>query len=254
VRWWLAVALLALLLLACAGDDDADDLIVFAAASLRDVVGELEVAWLEGHPDRSLTIATEASNVLAAQIREGAPADVLLSADTRRPQELFDDGLTAAAPVPFVRNSVVLVAPRTGGAVQSAEDLAQPGVLLVGVSKGAPIARYADEAQARLAATMADPEAFATALADNIVSREDNVRAALAKVELGEGDAAFVYRTDLLGSDAVREVPLPAGSSVPAPYGAVQVSDRPVAAEFMAWLGEPAAAAVLGAAGFEVAP
>ena len=254
MRWWLAVALLVLLVLACAGDDDSDGLTVFAAASLRDVVGELEVAWLEGHPGRPLTIATEASNVLAAQIREGAPADVLLSADTSRPQELFDDGLTAAAPVPFVRNSVVLVAPRTKGAVQSVRDLAKPGVLVVGVSEGAPIARYTDEAQARLAATMADPEAFAAALAANIVSREDNVRAALAKVELGEGDAAFVYRTDLLGSDAVREVPLPAGSAVRTPYGAVQISDRPAAAEFMAWLGEPAAMAVLGAAGFEFGP
>jgi len=153
-----------------------------------------------------------------------------------------------------VANSVVLVAPRNSGAVQSAQDLAKPGVLVVGVSESAPITRYTDEAQTRLAATMADPETFAAALAANIVSREDNVRAALAKVELGEGDAAFVYRTDLLGSDAVREVPLPAGAAVPAPYGAVQISDTPAAAEFMAWLRAPAAMAVLGAAGFEVGP
>ena len=51
---------------------DDDRLTIFAAASLRDVIDELEVAWLEEHPDLPLTIATEASNVLAAQIAEGA--------------------------------------------------------------------------------------------------------------------------------------------------------------------------------------
>ena len=67
-----------------------------------------------------------------------------------------------------------------------------------------------------------------------------------------EGDAAFVYHTDLLGSEDVREVPLPADVEVRVQYGAVQVSEAPAAAEFMAWLTEPVATAVLTAAGFEV--
>jgi molybdate transport system substrate-binding protein len=88
----------------------------------------------------------------------------------------------------------------------------------------------------------------------NVVSREDNVRAALAKVELGEGDAAFVYATDLASADRVRDVPLPDAVEVMAEYGAVQVSDRPIAAEFLRWLAGKDASGVLLAAGFEVQP
>lgn len=237
--------------MACSGDDASDDLTVFAAASLRDVVEDLETAWLSDHPDLPLTVATEASNVLAAQIREGAPADVLMSADTVRPQELSDDGLTAAGPITFARSRIALVAPIEAGAVQTAADLAVPGVRLVGVSAAAPIARYAGEAVEQLAATMPRPQEFSQAVTANIVSREDNVRAALAKVELGEGDAAFVYTTDLLGSEDVREVPLPAAVDVTAEYAAVQISEGASAAAFVAWLGEPRASAVLASAGFE---
>jgi molybdate transport system substrate-binding protein len=136
--------------------------------------------------------------------------------------------------------------------VQVPADLATPGVRIVGVSEGAPISRYAEEARASLAATMPGPQAFAAAVAANIVSREDNVRAALAKVELGEGDAAFVYVTDALGSADVREVPLPDAANVRADYAVAQISERPGAAAFVAWLREPTARAIIAAAGFEV--
>ncbi len=239
---------------ACSGADEAQGLTVFAAASLRAVVDELEVAWLEEHPDLPMTVATEASNVLAAQIREGAPADVFISADTARPRELSTAGLTAAEPVPFALNRVVLVAPVGDATVQVAADLATPGVRIVGVSDGVPIAGYALEARAQLAESMPRPREFAEAVATNVVSHEDNVRAALAKVELGEGDAAFVYRTDALDADGVREVPLPATVEVTAQYAAVQVSDEPAASRFVAWLREPTAVAIIAAAGFEVEP
>jgi molybdate transport system substrate-binding protein len=251
VRWWLVLPLLALFAVACSGDDEG--LTVFAAASLRDVIDELEPAWLEEHPDVRLTVATEASNVLAAQIREGAPADVFISADTLRPRQLTDDGLTAAEPVPFAANRVTLVAPLDDDAVQVPADLATPGIRIVGVSEGVPITQYARAARTKLAATMPQPRAFAEAVAANIVSREDNVRAALAKIELGEGDAAFVYATDAIGSTDVREVPLPAAVDVSASYAAVQVSEHPAAAEFVAWLRGPAATTVIANAGFEVA-
>jgi molybdate transport system substrate-binding protein len=115
------------------------------------------------------------------------------------------------------------------------------------------VARYTLGAIAALAATQPDPAAFAAAVEANVVSREDNVRAALAKVELGEGDAAFVYVTDALGAEGVREVPLTGAAGVRAEYAAVQVSERPLAAEFVRWLSQPEAVAVIEAAGFETA-
>jgi molybdate transport system substrate-binding protein len=244
---------LAVALAACSAGDDDEGLTVFAAASLRDVVAELEVAWLEEHPEVPLTFASEASNVLAAQIAEGAPADVFLSADTLRPQQLHEEGLTAAQPMTFAANRVTLVVPLEGDAVAVPEDLATAGVRLVGISPEAPISRYTLEAIAQLAGAMAEPQAWADAVQSNVVSEEDNVRAALAKVELGEGDAAFVYRTDALSTDGVREIALPEAAAAIAHYAAVQISERPGAAELLAWLTGPRAASIIEAAGFEAA-
>ncbi len=241
------------LVAACSNDDDEAGLTVFAAASLRTVAEELETAWLAEHPEAPLTLASGASNVLASQIREGAQADVFLSADPVRPRELAADGLTAAEPVAFAGNRLTLVAAAGNERIDVAADVAAPGVRLVGVSRGAPIDGYTTDAIAGLAETMPRPEAFTEAVAANVVSREDNVRAALAKVELGEGDAAFVYITDALAAEGVREVPLPATVDVVAHYAAVQVSEAAAAAEFVRWLREPTAAAVFEAAGFEAA-
>jgi molybdate transport system substrate-binding protein len=231
----------------------SDGLTIFAAASLADVLEDLEVTWLGEFPEAPLTVAFDASNVLAAQIAEGADVDVFLSADLSRPAELAEAGLTSGEPVTFAHNSPVIVVPLDSQAVMTAMDLAEPGIRLVAAGTGVPITRYAEEAIAQLAATTPDPAAFASAVAANVVSREDNVRAALAKVELGEGDAAIVYATDVRTSDAVREVPFPEAVQVSAEYGAVQVSDDPAAAAFVIWLTGSAAQTVLAEAAFQPA-
>jgi molybdate transport system substrate-binding protein len=152
--------------------------------------------------------------------------------------------------VVFARNGLTIVTPIEGRTVNVPADLARPGVRVVAAGPGVPITRYAEAALAQLAATTPDPVAFAAAVAANVVSREDNVRAALAKVELGEADAAIVYRTDARSSGLVREVPLPAGVAVTADYAALQVSPDPAAAAFVAWLRGSEAVAILEAAGF----
>ena len=231
----------------------SDGLTIFAAALLADVLDDLEMTWLDESPQVPLTIAFDASNVLAAQIAEGADVDVFLSADLSRPAELAEAGLTSGEPVTFAQNSPVIVVPLASQAVMTAMDLAKPGIRLVAAGTSVPITRYAEEAIAQLAATTPDPTAFSSAVAANVVSREDNVRAALAKVELGEGDAAIVYQTDARASDAVREVPFPEAVHVSAEHGAVQVSDDPAAAAFVIWLTGPTAQAVLANAAFRPA-
>ncbi len=231
----------------------SDGLTIFAAASLADVLEDLETTWLSESPEVPLKIAFDASNVLAAQIAEGADVDVFLSADLSRPAELAEAGLTSGEPVTFARNSPVIVVPRDSQVVMTALDLAEPGIRLVAAGASVPITRYAEEAIAQLAATTPDPAAFSSAVAANVVSREDNVRAALAKVELGEGDAAIVYATDARASDAVREVPFPEAVQVTAEYGAVQVSDDAAAAAFVTWLTGPTAQTVLAEAAFQPA-
>lgn len=244
------------ILVACTSDGssaDAGELTVFAAASLTDVMEGLERRWVETHPGVRLTMAFDGSNVLSAQISEGAPVDVFVSADTRRPEELDEAGLTADRPVPFARNRVTIAVPLEGRAVQAAEDLADAGVRLVAAGRGVPVTHYAEAAVDQLAATMPDPAAFRQRVEANVVSREDNVRAALAKVELGEGDAAIVYVTDVRSSDRVREVPFPPAVDVTAAYAVVPISPDPGAAAFVEWLTGPDAAEVLEAYGFEPA-
>jgi molybdate transport system substrate-binding protein len=243
----------ALVVAACTpADDDASDITVFAAASLRDVFSDLERAWEAEHAGADMTVAYDGSNVLAAQIAEGAPADVFASADLMRPTALLESGSAVGSVVPFARNGIALVVPNDNDRVGSPDDLGEAGVSIVAAGRGVPITSYADEALRQLAQTMAEPAAFVDAVTANVVSREDNVRAALAKVELGEGDAAFVYQTDASSSEDVREVPLPAAVSVSAEYGAVQVSDRAAAADFLEWLTGPAATGILADAGFEM--
>ncbi len=247
-------AVVALAVAACDSGDTSDEgLTLFAAASLRTVTDELEAAWLEVEPDVPLTIASEASNVLAAQIAEGARADVFISADEIHPQRLAEEGHAAAEPVPFAGNEITLVA-RADGPVTDITDLAEPGVRVIVGGPGTPIGRYTALTLERLADEMPEPDAFAAAVEGNIASREDNVRAALAKVELGEGDAAFVYRSDAAGSEDTVEIALPAAAHVAATYAAVQLSEHEMAAAFLDWLGGPAAAAILTEAGFEVGP
>ena len=116
-----------------------------------------------------------------------------------------------------------------------------------------PITRYAEEAIDNLAALPGYPPAYAEAVAANIVSREDNVRAALAKVELGEADAAIVYATDIRASTAARAVEIPPEANVVATYGAVVIkasSRSDAAAAFVAWLAGPEGVAILGRFGF----
>lgn len=260
-RWRGATGVLVLMLAvlvpsACGSASEAptsSELTVFAAASLQDVFDDLETAWLQHHPNGTMVVAHDGSNILAAQIAEGAAADVFVSADLVRPQRLVSDGDAVGHVRPFADNRIALVAPLDGAAVMTPADLARPGIRIVAAAPGVPITAYADATLARLALTMPDPATFRDAVDANVVSREDNVRAALAKVELGEGDAAFVYGTDAASSERVREVALPDAVPSTAVYGAVQVSARPLAAEFVEWLGGSEATAVMQAAGFEPA-
>ena len=90
-------------------------------------------------------------------------------------------------------------------------------------------------------------------MAGNVVSEEPNARAVLAKLELGEADAGFVYAPDLRGDAALREVPLPAEARVTAAYAAVALApsrEPDLAADLVGWLVGPEAAAILAERGF----
>lgn len=234
------------------------ELTVFAAASLREAFGEVKEAYEVAVPGVTLTFSFDASSALRAQLEQGAPADVFASADTKNPQALADAGLTSNQPQPFAGTRLAVVVPAENPAgITSPIDLARAGVRVVGAGPEVPIAVYAAEMLGNLARLPGYPEGYMAAVLANVVSREDNVRAVLAKVQLGEGDAGIVYATDAgAAGDAVRAIPIPAAANVVATYAAVVPKDAPhpdAAAAFLAWLGGPDGLAVLARLGF-IAP
>ncbi len=229
------------------------ELRVAAAASLRTAIVALGDAYSAAHPGTTVTVATESSAALRTQVEQGAPFDVFLSADEANPQALADENLTDGDPIPFASNSVALVVPAGNpAAISTPADLARPGIRLVAAGARVPITTYADRVIANLGSITGYPPGYVASLAANTVSREDNVAAVLAKVELGEGDAGFVYATDAAGSTKVRSIAIPAAAQVQARYAGVVIGGGHVdaAADFLDWVAGPAGQAVLRPLGF----
>jgi molybdate transport system substrate-binding protein len=235
---------------------DSIELTVYAAASLRDAVEAIVGAYGAVEPGITLTVSTGASSALRAQIEQGAPADVFLSADTEQPAALVAAGLTAGEAEVFAGNGLALIVPTANpAAIATPADLARPGVKIIAAGDAVPITTYATELVTRLAALDGYPPGFVEAYAANVVSHEDDVKAVVAKIELGEGDAAIVYRTDAVASTAVATIEIPPAAEVAASYaGVVGGASRHVeaAGAFLDWLGGPDAQAILASFGFSL--
>jgi len=152
---------------------------VYAAASLTNVFPAI---------DPSPKYSFAGSNALAAQITQGAPADVFASANTTIPNQLYAKGL-CSKPVVFTRNTLVIIVPKANPAgVHSIYDLTKPGIKIDEAASSVPVGSYTLQILSNMNLT--------AAVTKNIVSQETDVREVLAKVALGEADAGFVYSTD----------------------------------------------------------
>lgn len=229
-----ALLLFALLALAgCGGGSGDDGLTVFAASSLAEVAPAV---------DAEATVVLGGSNDLAAQIRDGAGADVFLAAAAAPVAQLREAGLVEA-PAVFASNRLVLVVPAGNPAgIRELDDVARAGVKLVLGADGVPIGDYAREA---LRAAGVDAAA-------NVVSLEEDVKGVLGKVSLGEVDAGVVYATDARAAgDGVRAIPIADELQPDVRYHAALVS--PPSPEGRAYLDRllgPEGDAALRAAGF----
>jgi len=154
-------------------------LTVYAAASLTNVLPKI---------DKTQRYSFGGSNMLAAQIEQGAPADVFAAANMALPAALNAKKL-CSKPVVFARNTLVIVTPRSNPAgVHSVYDLADTGVKLVIADPAVPVGGYTLKLLKNLK--------LSAKVLPNVVSRETDVRDVLAKVALGEADAGVVYATD----------------------------------------------------------
>jgi molybdate transport system substrate-binding protein len=229
-------------------------LTIYGAASLKAVLAKVKTAYEAAHAGTTLTISTDSSSALEAQIDQGAPADVFLSADTTNPQKLVDRGLTDGPALSFATNSLTVIVPAANpAAIRTPADLARTGVKVIAAGDTVPITKYATQLVANLARLAAYPANFAAAYAANIASKEDNVKAVVAKIELGEGDAGIVYVTDAKASTRVATVDVPAAANVPATYSGVVVKrsmNAAAATGFLTWFAGPDGQAILTSFGF----
>jgi molybdate transport system substrate-binding protein len=178
----------------------AEEVLVFAAASLTDALGEIAKAYEAKAGDRAV-FSFGASSTLARQIAEGAPADLFVSADEAKVDQLERQGkLVAGTRRDLLSNRLVIVVATDHGAdVTSAEDLATAKVRVLALAEPqtVPAGIYAKEYLRRIG--------LWSKLIDKVVPTE-NVRGALAAVESGNADAAVVYETDALVSSKVKVV------------------------------------------------
>jgi len=229
-------------------------LTIYGAASLKGALDQAKAAYETANPGTTLTISTDSSSALETQIEQGAPADVFLSADTTNPKKLVDKALADGDAVSFAGNKLTIVVPTANPAgITSPKDLATAGVKIIAAGDSVPITKYATQLVANLAKEAGYPAGFASACAANIASKEDNVKALIAKIELGEGDAGIVYVTDANASDKVKTIDVPATANVPATYDGVVVKaskNAAAARAFLAWFAGPDGQAILSALGF----
>ncbi len=240
-----------------APDPVSGDVVVFAASSLTDAFKEIATAFQQQHPSARVVFSFGGSSQLAIQLVNGARADVFASAD----QDQMDAAACGRALVGeqhvFIHNRLMLVAPRDNpGHVSGLKDLTRPGLKLIGAQAAVPIGAYT---AALLKSASAEPEYgadFQGRVEQNFVSREDTVRQMVARIQLGEADAAIVYATDV--SEAVADqftrisLPEELSQKVLARYPIAVANGRNRAGgeAFVAFVGSPPAQAVLNRWGF----
>ncbi len=229
----------------------AAELTVYAAASLTDALKELTPLYAKtsGH---TLRFNFGASGVLARQIKEGAPADILVSADALRLNQLDEAGLL----LPGTRrillaNTLVVVVGADAPPLPSLDALTQPATrrIALGIPATVPAGTYASEYLRKIKLWDTLQPKFV---------QLDNVRAVLAAVETGNADAGFVYKTDALASSKVTiglEIPRSEGPVITYPIAVINsTAAADTARHFVEWLAASEAQAVFVRHGFLSVP
>jgi molybdate transport system substrate-binding protein len=259
VRVALLAALTAVSLAGCGSDDNAGDqnsapesttkagvsgdITVFAAASLTESFTEIGTMFEGENPDAKVTFDFGGSSALAKQLNDGAPADVFASAAPKNMDEVVDAG-NASDPKTFVSNTLMIAVPAGNpGGIKGLADFADAAK---------KIALCAPEVPCGAAAEKVFTAAKITAKPDTL---EQDVKAVLTKVQLGEVDAALVYKTDVQAAgDKVEGIEFPEAAGAVNEYPIAAVKDAPNAdgaKAFIDYVLSDKGSAVLTKAGFD---
>jgi molybdate transport system substrate-binding protein len=195
----------------CGGNDDSPsggsptEIKVFAAASLTAAFNQLGERYTAANNGTKVTFNFAGSQALATQIQQGAPADVFASADVPNMDKVKD---LVGEPRVFASNQLQIVVEQGNPkGVKTLDDLARSDLKVVLAAPDVPAGKYAKQALDKAGVTVKP------------VSEEDNVKAVVTKVSLGEADAGIVYVTDVTaGGHKVEGVDIPKEQNVTATY------------------------------------
>lgn len=182
------------------GGSESGTLDVLAASSLTEAFGTLADDFEKSHPGVKVKLSFDSSTTLAEQVDQGAPADVLATADEDSMQTVVDQDGTDGKPRVFATNHLVLAVPKSNPkGISSLSDLDDPGVKYVVCVGTAPCGKLAAKVLA------------ATGVTAHPASEEVDAKATLAKLALNEADAGLVYASDVATAGGkVDDIDLPA--------------------------------------------
>ncbi len=230
---------------------------IFAGASLTEAFNEIGQNFTSEHPGVTFTFNFAGSQQLVQQLGQGAPADVFASANKTQMNMAIEVGrVVSGTERTFVRNRLVVIYPTDNPAgITQLQDLAKPGVKVILAAKEVPVGQYSLDFLNKAITDTAFSPTYMDDVLQNVVSYEENVRAVLTKIALGEGDVGIVYTSDITGdgADRVGRLDIPDNLNTIGSYPIAVVSDSayPVQAKaFMDYVLSPAAQEVLVKYGF----
>lgn len=233
------------------------DIVVFAAASLTEAYTELGNAFEQDYPAATVTLNFAGSQQLAQQLGQGAPADVFASANARQMGVAIEAGrVISGTQQMFAHNRlVVIVSNESATAVTHLQDLAEPGLKLILAAKEVPVGSYTLNFLDKAAEDEQLGAAYREVVRANVVSYEQNVKAVVTKIVLGEGDAGIVYSSDVTDDAAehLTTMDIPDHLNTIATYPIAAVSDSANAEAAQAFVGyvlSPQGQAILQRHGF----
>lgn len=203
---------------------------VSAAASLTESFTEIGELFRGQYPQVDIVFNFAGSQELAQQILQGAPVDVFASANQKQ-MDLVMGGLrhTSETPVNFAQNKLVIIYPADNpGKLANLADLAKPGLKLVFAGSEVPVGQYSLDFLDKAEASGFFVPGYKQAVLANVVSYENNVRAVLTKIQLGEADAGIVYQTDANSAASdIELLTIPDELNVIADYPILALPDGP---------------------------
>jgi molybdate transport system substrate-binding protein len=217
---------------------------VLAASSLTKTFNQLGTEFQTAHPGTTVSFSYGSSATLATQIVQGAPADVFASASPATMKTVTDASDAVGTPATFVKNQLVIAtAPGDPKGIKTLADLTKPGIKVVLCVQTAPCGAAAQTALTAGGVKLTP------------ISFQQDVASTLNAVQLGEADAALVYRTDVKGTGGKVD-----GQEFPESAQAINnyliaplahSSNAALAAAFVEFIESPPAIAELVAAGFQ---